>query len=461
MASSFSDADLAQAAALFAALVFAVPRGDAESPPDVRVDMWYAGLLSGIALGVKVSAAVPALIILVMVALRARASSASSVGGWRTGIRTPLVFALSWAVTGGYWYARNIVHTGNPLYPAAFLLWPGATFPQTTLVEYSRQYGLRRTIADAVVVYMDWPPLHAGLAVAGLIGLAAWLAWHRLSLRRPQAYGAVGTLVIAGSMLIVLPTMPYSAGNAMTFRAGLIHWDSMRYIALLPILGWVALGFVVDAGVGASRWRTFTAVLITTAAVLTARTTSLAFAIVLVASVLCAMVLAGVQPRVEGGRARTVAVAAAAAVTAGIIVGSHGAKAAATTAAFYREPLFGRAAAVLDVQPPGTRVSIFGDPWVYPTFGAANDLVPVRLDGDGRVATMPIGAAFGPGDLTVGPSTFRANLGASGIGLVVVVHLPHPGRSAQWPTQQAALEAIADAQLLYRDGAVAIWRLGP
>ena len=194
---------------------------------------------------------------------------------------------------------------------------------------------------------------------------------------------------------------------------------------------------------------------------LTARTTSPAFAIVLVASVLCAMVLAGVQPRAEGRRARTVAVAAAAAATAGIIVWSHGAKAAATTAAFYREPLFGRAAAVLDVQPPGTRVSIFGDPWVYPTFGAANDLVPVRLDGDGRVATMPIGATFGPGDLTVAPSTFRANLGASGIGLVVVVHLPHPGRSAQWPTQQAALETIADARLLYRDAAVAIWRLGP
>ena len=49
--------------------------------------------------------------------------------------------------------------------------------------------------------------------------------------------------------------MPYSAGNAMTFRSGFIHWDSMRYVALLPFLGWAALGFVIDGGAGAGPWR--------------------------------------------------------------------------------------------------------------------------------------------------------------------------------------------------------------
>jgi hypothetical protein len=41
MASSFSDADLAQAACLFAAIAFAVPRGEAETSRDVRVDSAY------------------------------------------------------------------------------------------------------------------------------------------------------------------------------------------------------------------------------------------------------------------------------------------------------------------------------------------------------------------------------------------------------------------------------------
>src|SRR5213076_487804 len=77
MASSFSDADLAQAAALFAAFAFAVPRppagrdGDADGHREAAargdiVDACWAGLLSGIALGIKVSAVIPALIVLTM-----------------------------------------------------------------------------------------------------------------------------------------------------------------------------------------------------------------------------------------------------------------------------------------------------------------------------------------------------------------------------------------------------------
>ena len=42
-----------------------------------------------------------------------------------------------------------MVHTGNPVYPAAFLFWPGAAFPETTLVEYARHYGVRRVLIDA------------------------------------------------------------------------------------------------------------------------------------------------------------------------------------------------------------------------------------------------------------------------------------------------------------------------
>ncbi len=65
--------------------------------------------------------------------------------------------------------------TGNPVYPAAFLIWPGARFPETSLAEYGRRYGIRRAVADAVDVYANWPRFHAVMAVAGLVGLAAWL----------------------------------------------------------------------------------------------------------------------------------------------------------------------------------------------------------------------------------------------------------------------------------------------
>jgi hypothetical protein len=314
-------------------------------------------------------------------------------------------------------------------------------------------------------VYMDWPRFHAVMATAGLVGLAGWLAFHRRSLMRAQRYFAWGTLTTAAAILILLPAAPYSAGNAMTFRSGFVHWDSMRYVALLPMMGWVALGFLVDSGAGARPWRTLAAIVTATAGLLTSRNALLASPAVPVGLALGAALLARDRFRVDGWRwstARGQALAASAVVlaVAGSVAWSHGAKAAATTAAFYREPLFGAAAAVLDGQPPGTRVAVFGDQWVYPAFGARDHLVPVRLDRDGRVAIAPIADAMEPGNLAVEPATFRSNLRASAVDLVVVVHLPHPGRSAEWPTQQAALGTVADARLLYRDGAVAIWRLG-
>src|SRR5262249_1375717 len=119
MASSFSDADLAMAAAVVAALAVSIPRDR-----DDRRCYWpataYAPLLSGIAIGIKVSAAVPALVVLAISGLRA--------GALRRAAPVALVFAASWAITGGYWYARNWSRAGNPLYPAAFLIWPGSTF---------------------------------------------------------------------------------------------------------------------------------------------------------------------------------------------------------------------------------------------------------------------------------------------------------------------------------------------
>jgi hypothetical protein len=420
MASSFSDADLAQAATLFGALAFAVPRAAEETARDVRTDAWYAGLLSGLALGIKVSAAPLALVILAMPALRGRA-----VGRGRGAIRIGLAVAASWLATGGYWYVRNLIYTGNPVYPAAFLGRPGTAFPETTLLEYARHYGLRRTVADALIVYADWPRSHALLAIAGLLGLAGWLAWRRRSATRAQRYVTGGALASAATILILLPLAPYSAGNAMTFRSGFVHWDSMRYVALVPILGWVALGFLVDASVPRSGAE------------------------------------ASAPRRWMTPRRRVLALGAAAVVVALIVLTRHDAKAAATAAAFHREPLYGATVAALDRQPSGTRVAVFGDQWVYPAFGDRDHLHPVRLDHGGRLATEPIGDAMEPGDLGVDAPTFRTNLEAAGVSVVVIVHLPHPGRAPEWPTQHTALETLTDARLLHRDGAAAVWQLGP
>ncbi|HEY3190219.1 MAG TPA: hypothetical protein VGJ70_22195, partial [Solirubrobacteraceae bacterium] len=461
MASSFSDADLAVAAALFGAIVFATPRGEAEGPREVAGDAAYAALLTGIALGVKVSAAPVALIVLGMAAVRARSAAPAAAARWRALGCTAAVFIAGWTVTAGYWYARNVVHTGNPVYPAAFLVWPGVTFPETTLVEYARRYGLRRALGDALAVYANWPAVHAALAAAGVVGLAGWLVLGRRT-GRTRRFFACATLVLVATVLALLPGAPYSAGNALTFRSGFVHWDSMRYVALVPILGWTALGFLIDAGAGAPWWRSLAALVVAGAALTTLTPAALGLGVV--ATVAAAWLLARTSRRpawLGTRRGRGLAIAAVALAVVTLPVWAHGRKAAATAAAFLGDPLFGGPSAVLDRQSPGTRVAVFGDQWIYPTFGDRHHLRPVRLDGAGRIATAPIGGAMAPEWLTVDPRTFRANLRASGVGLVVVVRQPHPGRGPDLPPHHAALEAASDTSLLYRDRAVAVWRLDP
>jgi hypothetical protein len=459
MASSFSDADLAQAAALLAGFAFAVPRGArGERLGDLRSDAAYAGLLTGFALGVKVSATPIALGVLALLTWRARGVPPAVR---RRGAATVvLLVALAWLVTAGYWYTRNVVHTGNPVYPAAWLGGSGTTFPETTLLEYARHYGVRRTLDDAVTVYADWPRSHAILAALGLLGLAGWLTARRATSTRAQRAFAGGTLALAVIVLALLPFAPYSAGNSMTFRSGFVHWDSMRYVALVPLLGWVGLGFLVDAA-GPVRGGAAAAVL-TAAVLLTSAPAGLASPLALAGLAVGAVLLSRVRwDAILTGRRRLAATAAAALLLAASVASEHGTKAIATAAEMHREPLFGRVSAILDAQPPGTGVAVFGDQWIYPTFGARVHLRPVRLDGDGRPAAGLVGDAMEPGDLTVDAATLGANLRAVGVDVVVVLRLPHPGRSGERPPQETALETLGDVRLLHRDGAATVWRLTP
>ena len=62
--------------------------------------------------------------------------------------------------------------------------------------------------------------------------------------------------------------------------------------------------------------------------------------------------------------------------------------------------------------------------------------------------------------MTVEAATFLANLREAGIGIVVVLHLPHPGRSPEWPGQRAMLVAVgADAGVrrVFGADAVEVW----
>src|SRR5262249_48330444 len=160
---------------------------------DVVADTWYAALLTGVALGVKVNAAPAALIVLAMMMVRARGGASTAYRGRHFMAATVAIFAISWAATAGYWYARNILNTGPPLSPAASVCGPARRFPETTPRGPGSHYGLRRALTDASDVYLNWPVLHATLGILGLAGLAGTLAFKRGALARPARYVAWGS----------------------------------------------------------------------------------------------------------------------------------------------------------------------------------------------------------------------------------------------------------------------------
>ena len=184
-----------------ARFVFAIPREPDEAARDVGADAWYAALLTRHRPRREGQRRARSRSIILR---HGRASRAGAGGGVaRAGRDARSSSPLAWAATAGYWYARNVVHTGNPVYPAALLFWPGATFPETTLLEYAHRYG---AAADASPTRS--PSTWTGRAFTRRSRSSASSAWRAGSCggvaRSPapaQRYFAGGALAIVAAIL--------------------------------------------------------------------------------------------------------------------------------------------------------------------------------------------------------------------------------------------------------------------
>jgi len=180
-----------------AALVWCALRiGDPSLP---RRPMWgLLGLLAGAAMGCKYTAFVSAVLPFGALALAHawRSRSAAAV----------LCFVAGWAVVMGPWLGKNVVDTGNPVYPLANRIFHGRYWDQARETQWSAVHGPRaitaRELADSafdVAGRSDWhSPLYVALVplafarpgsrrlAAVLFGYATylfltwWLLTHRL-----------------------------------------------------------------------------------------------------------------------------------------------------------------------------------------------------------------------------------------------------------------------------------------
>jgi len=226
----FSSPDLALASLLTAMLALSWNPGAADRPAGRAL---LAGLAGGLALGMKVTAAPHLLVVAIWWARRP--------GGWRLG--PAALFAGGALLTGGYWYLRNLLLTGNPIYPAAMGPFAGpfdagAQASTTLLTFLSSTWSEGPPWSVLYDEFMNWPKALGWLALLGLV-VGAAASWRRGDqARRNHLWLLVGSAL---AFLLLFPLQPFSAGANRPeapplFLARYLTYPFLMGLLLLPCL---------------------------------------------------------------------------------------------------------------------------------------------------------------------------------------------------------------------------------
>jgi hypothetical protein len=452
----FSDVDVGLAAVQFAALVLTIGNGRSDEPR--HSDMLGAALLAGLAVGFRPTALLPSLFLFVCWSIRSyRSHGALGV------VRTTGLWLVCGVLVAGYWYLRNLLLTGNPVYPAAIAGLPAVTsIPRTRLSEYAVQYGYGKMLFDAVIAYLKWPHIYGVLAVAG--GGALWFMVSRL--RRFLNPTIVSWAVIATGVtaVILAPLLwqPFSAGWWWNFNRGVVDGASQRYLMLLMLIGWTSLGLslgvaksdpslrngMVGVYVGLSLaqfsffWTQVELMLVT----------------VIVLAALAAIVR---MPAIFTWASRQKPLLISFLIVC-MICGfafRHPQKAALT-----RSHQLTKVFSALDSESDGARIwgfSPFGNHWIFSLFGSRFQHIPVPVDENGRRANRPEweGDLFGgpPPLPKVSADEFVRNLREAGL-THVVTYDPVRNGDLMPPQHRLLAESGAASQVAAVDHYV-LWRL--
>jgi hypothetical protein len=208
-ACTFTACDLAAAALVLAATAMAMPSRQPASGSDRLVDAAYAGLLSGLALGIKITMAPPVLVLLAVIAFLPRPTIPLP-----RRILAVTVFVGALVLTGSYWYLRNLVVTGNPLFPAAVASFPGpfdAAAQRATKLTYWL-FGAGRSMKQALALVLDFTGWPFGLfLVSAGGGLLALLRLPRRQTPDDPQRQLVAVLCLMALMILTLhPFLPFT-----------------------------------------------------------------------------------------------------------------------------------------------------------------------------------------------------------------------------------------------------------
>lgn len=471
---TFSAADLAGPALALAALAMLSPLSERASERRCcYAALAYAGLFAGLAAGTKASLLlVPAVgaLWLLLVWTRRR--------GWSAAIAATALFSACAALTGGYWYLRNALLTGNPLFPLGNALLDGPFGPaeqaRTRLVTWLVCPPEPYTWSQLAGYVWDWP-LPILLACLFGYGCGVWRAVSRRDDHSGLRSWVVLLLAIGLGSVALFPFTPFSATWEWP-DSPLTHHN--RYLILPLGIGLALAGLAlrstglgsraIGLGMLAAACASFLATL---SSVWGPKAPLLALGFVgMIAAAAAAIALARAP-----GSITTLAVGACLLVALALLgparqrLTDRSLRSAVVQADWTGagEPM-SSLLEFIETLPPGARLGWFAvhPHFCYPFFGRRLQFEPVDLAADGR-ARAPLHVRWRDGHpegwwVLAGSVLERdaelrqlsANLAESGVNYVIVTKW----RLGEWPPQQGALEN-GDGLLreVYNDGYSAVW----
>ncbi|MET0761179.1 MAG: glycosyltransferase family 39 protein, partial [Thermoleophilaceae bacterium] len=170
------------------------------------------------------------------------------------------------ALAGGFWFLRNGVGTGNPLYPLAT---PGFGDAPTDFYRECVGYSIAYYLTDTDVLRNSiWPGLQAGLGFGGVVLFAGWLGASGLAIkdaarrgapveatdarsagkaarrRQRRAGAAVATVAVMSGILglgyVLTPYTALGLDGVPTAVAGQARYATPALLLAAPLLAWVA-----------------------------------------------------------------------------------------------------------------------------------------------------------------------------------------------------------------------------